>query len=233
MSGTEEHGATLQRAAPPPAAPPRLLLPAPSRPRRTPTTGELARRRIMVRLATWVLPTLAAALLAAVVFWPEFDRGDDRPRVAFRRNAQPRAEALRVVSPRYQGVDELGRAYTVTADAAEQPGASPLLKLIEPRADMLLAGGGWVFLRAQRGLYDRPDSRLDLEGDVTLHHDNGSLLVTAAAVAKLDDGSAAGDTPVAAQGAFGTITAEGFRLTERGAVIVFTGHARAVLEGSR
>ena len=38
-------------------------------------------------------------------------------------------------------------------------------------------------------------------------------------------------TPVAAQGPFGTLTAEGFRLSDRGQVVVFTGNARAVLEG--
>ena len=38
---------------------------------------------------------------------------------------------------------------------------------------------------------------------------------------------------MAAQGSFGTLTGEGFRLRDRGAVVVFTGHARAVLEGGR
>ncbi len=39
----------------------------------------------------------------------------------------------------------------------------------------------------------------------------------------LQEGSASGDKPVAAQGPFGTLVSEGFRLTERGQVVVFTG----------
>ena len=42
---------------------------------------------------------------------------------------------------------------------------------------------------------------------------------------------ASGDAPVAAQGPFGTLESEGFRLKDRGAVVVFTGRAHAVLEG--
>jgi lipopolysaccharide export system protein LptC len=45
-------------------------------------------------------------------------------------------------------------------------------------------------------------------------------------------GDAEGDEPVAAQGPFGTLTAEGFRLRDRGQVVIFTGRARAVLEGT-
>ena len=48
-----------------------------------------------------------------------------------------------------------------------------------------------------------------------------------------DEGGATGDRPVAAQGPFGTIVSEGFRLENRGQVVVFTGNAKAVLEGGR
>ena len=57
--------------------------------------------------------------------------------------------------------------------------------------------------------------------------------MTAAAEVQLHEGAASGDQPVAAQGPFGTLVSEGFRLTERGQVVVFTGRARAVLEGGQ
>ena len=59
------------------------------------------------------------------------------------------------------------------------------------------------------------------------------MLKTEAATVETGAGTAQGDAPVAAQGGFGTLTSDGFRLTERGAVVVFTGHAHAVLEGGR
>ncbi len=211
-------------------APARRHLP-PSRPRRAPRPGQLARRRVLVGLAKRLLPVLALGLLAVVVFWPEIEGNDERSRVSFRRVPQPRAESLRVLSPRYQDVDELSRPYTVTARAAQQLGAEQVLDLEAPRADMVLTDGGWVHVSADSGRYDRPRHHLDLAGDVTIHHDNGMTLRTAEAAVEVEAGAASGNAPVAAQGPFGTLESEGFRLKERGAVVVFTGRAHAVLEG--
>ena len=203
----------------------------PSRQRRSPRPGQLARRRVLVGLAKRLLPVLALGLLAVVVFWPEIEGNEDRSRVSFRRVPQPRAESLRVVSPRYQDVDELSRPYTVTARAAQQLGGEQILDLEAPRADMVLTDGGWVHVSADAGRYDRPQHHLDLAGDVTIHHDNGMTLRTPEAAVAVEAGTASGDAPVAAQGPFGTLESEGFRLKDRGAVVVFTGRAHAVLEG--
>ncbi|CAA9253718.1 MAG: hypothetical protein AVDCRST_MAG08-2362 [uncultured Acetobacteraceae bacterium] len=203
----------------------------PSRQRRVPRPGQLARRRILVGLAKRLLPVLALALLAVVVFWPEIEGNEERSRVSFRRVAQPRAESLRVLSPRYQDVDELSRPYTVTARAAQQLGGDQILDLEAPRADIVLTDGGWVHVSADTGRYDRPRHHLDLAGEVTIHHDNGVTLRTPEAAVEIEAGTASGDAPVAAQGPFGTIESEGFRLKDRGAVVVFTGRAHAVLEG--
>ncbi|MCO6418489.1 LPS export ABC transporter periplasmic protein LptC [Siccirubricoccus sp. KC 17139] len=204
---------------------------APSRQRRAPTSGQLARRRFLVRWTKRLLPALALLLLAAVAFWPELEGNEDRSRVSFRRTVQPRAEALRVVNPRYQGIDDQNRPFTVTALVGQQPGSAEILELDAPRADITLTDGAWVHLSARRGRFDRPAQHLDLAGEVTINHDDGTQLVTETAAVEIEAGSASGDSPVAAQGGFGTLTAEGFRLTERGAVILFTGQSHAVLEG--
>jgi lipopolysaccharide export system protein LptC len=223
----------LRRPVVPPSPPLPRHIPPPSRQRRAPTSGQLARRRILVALAKRLLPVLAVGLLAVVAFWPEIEGGEERSRVSFRRTAQPQAEALRVVQPRYQGIDELSRPYTVTARSAQQRGSEEVLDLDQPRADILLTDGAWVYLSAEEGRYDRPRSHLDLAGDVKIYHDNGTMMRTKQAAVEIDSGAASGDAPVAAQGPFGTLTSEGFRLTERGAVVVFTGRAHAVLEGGR
>jgi lipopolysaccharide export system protein LptC len=221
------------RSAPPrAAAAPRHMLP-PSRVRRAPTAGQMARRRFLVAWTKRLLPVLALALLAAVVFWPEIEGNEDRSRVSFRRTVQPRAEALRVVNPRYQGVDELNRPFTITARVGQQEGAAEILNLEEPRGDIVMTDGAWIYVQSRTGRYDKPAGRLDLAGDVTIYHDNGTMMLTEQAAVEIEEGAASGDAPVAAQGPFGTLTSEGFRLTERGAVVVFTGRAHAVLEGGR
>ncbi len=206
---------------------------APSRERRAPSTGELARRRIFVAVAKALLPAAAVVLLGAIVLWPEFDSAADRGRVSFRRVLQARPEALRIVEPRFQGVDEQNRPYTVTALLATQAGDADLVNLQTPRADLLMTDGSWVYVEAREGRFDKPRNHLDLTGRVTVHHDDGTQFVTETAAIDLGAGSAQGDDPVAAQGPFGTLTAQGFRLFDRGQVVLFTGNARTVLEGGR
>jgi lipopolysaccharide export system protein LptC len=207
-------------------------LPPPSRRRRAPTQGELARRRLAIAVAKRVLPLAALGLLASIALWPEFESAAERGRIAFRQTTQARPAALHIVNPRYQGVDEQNRPFSVTAADAVQTTEQDVVALRVPRADMLLGDGGWVYVEALDGLYDRTRSTLGLAGEVTVHHDDGTQFVTARAELDLAAGDAAGDAPVAAQGPFGTLTSEGFRLRERGQIVIFTGSARLVLEGS-
>jgi len=204
---------------------------APSRERRVFSQGQMKRRRFTMRWIKRLLPLAALALLSAVALWPEFERAEDRGRVSFRRIAQSGPEAVRVVEPRYQGLDEQNRPYNLTAAVARQQGDENIVDLDGPRADMLLNGGAWVMLESREGRFDRGRNHLDLAGDVTLWHDNGTMLVTESAAIELHEGAAQGDAPVAAQGPFGTLTAQGFRLTDRGQVVIFTGQSRLMLEG--
>jgi len=205
----------------------------PSRARVPINAGALARRRMLVRLAKWLLPVGALALLAVIALWPEFDRAEDRGRLAFRRASQTSAEAMRLSGARYQGVDEQGRPVNVTATSAVQQEQRDIIDLTRPRADMVTSSGAWVLLEAEKGQYAQARDHLDLEGKVTLWHDDGSTLRTEAAEIDLAAGNAEGHRPVAAQGPFGTLVSEGFRLENRGQVVVFTGKAKAVLEGGR
>ncbi len=208
-------------------------LPPPSRQRRAPTRGQLARRRVAVAVAKRVLPLAALGLLAVIALWPEIEGAEDRGRLAFKRVLQVRPDAVRVVEPRYQGIDEQGRPFTLTAQTATQAGSSDVVGLDQPRADLLLSDGAWVYIESREGRFDRPRNHLDLTGAVTVHHDDGTQFVTERAAVDLAASAAQGDRPVAAQGPFGNLTAEGFRLSERGQVVVFTGRSRAVLEGGQ
>lgn len=213
-----------------PRAPRRMTLP--SRERWSPSSGQMARRRAMVVLLKWLVPGAGLALLLAIAIWPELEGAEERARVSFRRVAQTAPEAVRIVAPRYQGVDEQNRPYTVTAAVASQGRDQDIVDLTAPRADLLM-NDGWVLLESRDGRLDKARNHLDLRGEVTLWHDGGNLLVTESAAIELKAGAAFGDKPVAAQGPFGTLVSEGFRLYDKGAVVVFTGQSRALLEGTQ
>ncbi len=188
----------------------------------------------LMRLAKLALPAIGLALLCLLLFWPEIDGKEGR--MSFRRGQPVVAEALQVTAPLYQGLDELNRPYTVTAQVArQQPGVvqagQEVIDLDAPRADITLTDGAWIFIESRDGVYDRGRNWLDLRGDVTIYHDNGTRFRSETAAVDLTAGAASGNRPTQAQGPFGTVESEGFELTERGAVMVFTGRAHAVLEG--
>lgn len=215
---------------PPPQAARRMI--TPSRARQAMSAGALARHRFLVQFAKWLLPAAALSLLGLMVLWPELDRSEDRGRLAFRRVTQASPETARVINPRYQGLDEAGRPFNVTASVAAQRATGALVDLEQPRADLLMGENAWVLLEAEKGVHDRETNSIDLEGNVTLWHDNGTTMRTESAAIDMKGGNAHGEKPVAAQGPFGTLTSEGFDLLDRGRVVVFTGKARAVLEGN-
>lgn len=192
-----------------------------------------AGRRLFVRVAKRLLPAAAILLLALVALWPQLDGSDEARRLTFRRGAEPPADTLRVRDARFQGVDEQGRPYTVTAEGAAQATGADTVDLVRPQADMTLADGAWVLLSAQGGVYARESQVLDLQGAVTLNHDAGYQVVTESARVKLREHSAEGQSAVAAQGPFGTLEGSGFELTDSGQVIVVTGPARLVLQETR
>ena len=186
----------------------------------------------LIRRIRAIDPPRTGAIPAIAV--TAYARAEDRARVSFRRVLQVAPDSVRVVEPRYQGIDQQERPFNVTADVATQNGGrQEVVELDRPRADILLNDGAWVLLESRKGVYDRERNHLDLSGEVTLWHDDGTMLVTEEAAVQLGAGSASGDAPVAAQGPFGTLTSDGFRLRDRGQVVVFTGKARAVLEGGR
>lgn len=197
--------------------------------RRAPDPAALARRRVAIAILKRALPLAAFAVLALIVLWPEIAGLEDRVRVAYRKADGAVTDSARLVSPRYLGRDERGRPYELTADTAEQPSGSNTVALTKPVGDMTLEDGTWVQLQAVTGWFQRDSRVLDLEGEVALFHDAGYEIHTERARIDLDAGRAEGNDPVAAQGPPGTLDGTGFRLEEKGAVVIFTGPARMVL----
>jgi lipopolysaccharide export system protein LptC len=188
-------------------------------------------RRWLVALAKRVLPLVALALLLLVAFWPEIQGNGDRNRISYRRiDITP--EGGQLTDAHYQGVDDNGRPYTVTATRVRQVGPERT-DLEAPKADMQMQSGEWLMVQAKRGIFEQKANRLDLAGEVTLYRDDGTMLVTESASLDMRANAAAGHDMVHAEGPFGVLDAQGFTVLDRGAVVQFTGPARLVLNGDR
>ncbi len=212
---------------PRPAAP--LAMTAAPRPRRPITSRWFARRRLLITGTKWLLPIGAAGLLAAIAFWPDLERSTDNARFSI-ANVSGEIDGARLKDARYHGVDEKGRPYSITAAIARQI-TSDQMELTEPKGDLTQEDGTWLMLKARRGVFTQKTNRLDLRDEVTLYRDDGTTLTTARAAVDIKEGSAVGEEPVHVEGPFGTLDAQGFALTDKGAAVSFSGPAHVVLNG--
>ena len=206
--------------------------------RRAPTPGRIARRRVAVTLTKWLLPMLAAALLGTIAIWPEIARLSEGGRVSFRRAFNADSAEARLVEPRYRGVDERGRPYTLSADVAVQVGTvqagaaqagKDRVNLTAPVGDAVLENGSWMMVRSREGVFFQAQGQLDLSGDVVLYRDDGTTLSTQSAAVDLKQGAAVSNDRTHAEGPFGVLDSQGFTLTDRGAVVQFQGPSRLLL----
>ena len=177
-----------------------------------------------------LLPALAAGLVLLVIAWPQIMPDVSRSGLDFARIARDHAKTLSMLNARYSGVDENNQPFNIAADLATQaPDRENVVELQHPKADIRTKDGDLVALSARLGHYDRDAETLDLTGSVHLSDAKGFNVITEAATLDLKDGSAAGDTPVSGDGPSGELQSEGFRLRERGQIIMFTGKARLLI----
>lgn len=180
-----------------------------------------------------MLPAVALAIVTLVLAWPQLRSDDARLSRRSARAAAEDGQSLRVLNARYVGTDDQQHPFMVTASSATQAGQNaPTVDLVDPKADTTLSSGAWTSTTADTGVYDQKARILDLAGHVVLYHDSGLEFHTARSRVELGTGRASGDDPVQGQGPAGTIESEGFRVIDRGASILFTGKAHAVLNAS-
>jgi lipopolysaccharide export system protein LptC len=127
-------------------------------------------------------------------------------------------------------MDRSSRPYTITSDSAEQAlDGSGIVEMIKPVAEITLANGRWIAVKAAHGRYDQNNGKIDLDGAVELFHDDGYRFMTEKAHVDFNEGLVWGDQPVEGQGPKGEIRALGFRVTDKGQNTVFTGPSKLTL----
>jgi lipopolysaccharide export system protein LptC len=190
-----------------------------------------------VARAKLTMPVAAGAIILLVGAWPTLMSGVDKLVTHLPHIDLNLIRDLRMVSPRYTGLDKNGRPFTITADAAREQGvntgtAESLIALDGPKADILTREGAWIVASGKTGIYQPDTHLLDLSGDVVLFHDKGYRLKTATARVDLEAGSAEGHEPVTGDGPSATLKGEGFRALQKGDVLQVLGKSELVMAGA-
>jgi lipopolysaccharide export system protein LptC len=194
-----------------------------------PTAGGIARRRWLVTASKFLLPAVALLLLASIALWPEFNQAADKARIVL-HGLRATVDGARLTNAHYNGVDQRGRPYTVTASSATQRDAERV-DLIVPNADITLENGTWINVKSKQGVYMRKAGQLDLSDDVVLYRDDGTTMNTSSATVEMKSGGASSAAATHVEGPFGTLDAIGFTTVDKGAAIQFWGPAQANLNG--
>ncbi len=172
---------------------------------------------------------VASLLLILVLVWPFLRQ------LGVREALLDGALQLALAAPRFSGVDEAGRAYTLSAEKATQIEAGAIeglpgrIALLQPRGDLELASGHFLTVRAENGDYDAEARTLILSEAVEIFRDDGLRFATDRLAVDLAARSAVSDRPSRLQGGFGFVEGSGMVLGPNGTVVRFMGPARAIL----
>ena len=176
------------------------------------------------------LPLVALIIIVLVIVWPQLGKKPEKFRLDVSKVTTEDSSGQQMVNARFTGTDSNGRPFTVTADTAAQQKKIPdFLDMAFPKADMTMKSGAWVAMSAEKGVYDRKSEKLNLTDNVTVFHDSGYEFKTSTAIVDLATSSAVGSEPIAGQGPGGTLSGTGFRILDRGNVLLFTGKSRLLL----
>lgn len=182
-----------------------------------------------VLLMRWALPAAAVVMLVLLLVWPN-PNGDVR-------SLPPTTMGQReMTNLRYSGLNAKNEPMVVTATRAIQVGdMQQAIDLENVKGELQRTGGGWVRLESQTGRYDQQANRVTLTGEVHLTDNDGYDVVTEKAEVALNAPAQAwGDAPVTGKGPQGNIQANGFKITDEGKTVMFTGRSRLVLpQGTR
>ncbi len=184
-------------------------------------------------LVSWLkvlLPTIAVSLTILVIAWPHLEDQERRFGERLIGLETTQAKNLEVVNPRYNGMDEKGNPFNVSAEVARQAEVdSPVVDLKAPKADIQLGEDNWALISAVSGKLDRDANLLELYEEVNLFHDLGYEFHTKNITIDLIAGSAYGFDPVWGQGPFGRLEAEGVQIFDRGSRVQLTGKAKIIV----
>jgi lipopolysaccharide export system protein LptC len=188
-----------------------------------------SRRVALLKVA---LPAIGLTLLLLVVAWPRIAPLFDRLRFAAIDLRE--ARELRMMNPRYVGTDRDGHPYVITAAIGRQvPQRDDLMALDQPVANLKSHSGADIVVTADSGVYQTQTQFLDMFGNVTLNHENGTKIVTASARLDAANNAAEGREYVEGHGPSGDLTAQGFRTIDKGDIVIFTGQSTLLLKSSK
>jgi lipopolysaccharide export system protein LptC len=183
------------------------------------------RRSRLIRTLRVVLPAVIVLIflgLIGSVAWSTF-------------NAQPKAaqagdEPIRLISPRFVGRDDKGRAFVLTAESAIRDRLDYQRVILKKPALVLDENGpDQMRINGADGVFHEQSGKLELSNGVRME-DAKNAFTTAASLFDTKTGEVVGSGPIQGAGGLGEIQAQSYGVYGKGETMVFKGGVRTRLE---
>lgn len=181
-----------------------------------------------VSIAKMALIFIAVVLAIALVAFPILKPVHEQFNLTFSEVKTKDLEKPKMVSPKLYGTDDDGQPYNVVADEAVQH-TEHQIKLKNINADITLSDESWLALISEHGLVESKAHTLDLMGGVNMFTDGGFELYTDVMHVNFQDNTAHSDAPVEGHSPMGTLSASGFKVSDKGETIYFTGRVKVII----
>lgn len=202
-------------------APKSLVGPAVSDPR-----AIFNRRRSRLAWLKYGLPLVAIGIIGVLTYLNYKHQSDTVVSIPVVEDMPKLDAGMKVSGIAFEGKSKSDRPFSVTAiSATETKDNKDIIDLEEPQAEIELSEQTWIAVTAEHGRYDRKLDKVDLNGAVTVYHDNGLTFSTEQAAMDLKTNTASGTVPVTGRDERRELSAEGFEMLDDGATVLFKGRS--------
>ena len=177
------------------------------------------------RLFKLVLPCIAAALLGVMVVMPNIKKSVELTSdVTLPRKGE--MEKLHIEKTEFNTVDSKNRVNKIVAEHVDelQPG-SQKYKITKPQGK-IPTDNGFADITADVGYFNQKNNVLDLQENVKAIVNGDTVITTTKATYNFDKEKGWGNSPVKAEGDWGTMTAEAFTYDKVKEILVLKGKHR-------
>jgi lipopolysaccharide export system protein LptC len=186
------------------------------------------KRSRLIRTLRWALPALIAAIFVGLIGSVVWSTLSSQP-----RQAQGADEPIRLVTPRFVGRDDKGRAFVLTADSATRDRLDYQRVILKKPALVLDEGGpDELRIHGADGVFHEQNGKLELSGGVQMS-DTKNVFDTAASLFDTKTGEIVGSGPIQGAGGLGEIHAQSYAVYGKGERMVFKGGVRTRIETNK
>lgn len=182
------------------------------------TIARWRRRSRVVRVLRIVVPGLIVAILLGLALTVVINTMKPAAEQA-QENNQP----IRLLNPHFQGRDDRGRSFIITAlSATRDPNEYSRVYLDHPALVMDDQGPDPTRIVAQHGVFHENTGQLEVSGGVRMASSKETFQ-TESSQFDTKTGDLVGSGPVQGSGALGEISAKSYAVTDKGDRMVFNG----------